>query len=130
MMLKGPAPRAPSALSAGAVYFVECIDSGGLLYVKIGLSNDPHMRLAELAVGCPLPFTRARYVNVKSYGRARRLEKALHGYFRDFNCRGEWFVFDHGVAGEIEFYTDRLKVFLDMELCRDAWTFTEIGTLT
>ncbi|WP_406425660.1 GIY-YIG nuclease family protein [Streptomyces sp. NBC_00842] len=56
--------------------------------VKIGVSNDPDARRADLQVGSPVPLM----VLWKTRG-GQALESALHDYFAPYRTQGEWFDF-------------------------------------
>ncbi len=57
--------------------------------VKIGVSDDPAARLADLQVGSPVPLL----ILWQTPG-GQRLESALHAYFAPYRLHGEWFDFD------------------------------------
>ena len=66
----------------GEVYFVLCDE-----YVKIGYSQDPQQRFAELQVGNPQELSLfARFPG------SRETEHALHQSFSHSRIRGEWFM--------------------------------------
>ncbi|MYX32250.1 MULTISPECIES: GIY-YIG nuclease family protein [unclassified Streptomyces] len=56
--------------------------------VKIGVSNDPEARLADLQVGSPVPL-----VLLWEAKGGQQLESALHQHFAAHRLHGEWFDF-------------------------------------
>lgn len=66
-----------------SVYFVTCRAANA---VKIGHSVDPHARLPEIQLGCPLPLT----LEAMLPG-ARDEEVAMHWRFSEHRLHGEWF---------------------------------------
>lgn len=58
--------------------------------VKIGYSKNPHKRLSELQTGHPYELTVR-----KTLTGTLADEKRLHKLLSDFNCSGEWFLFDY-----------------------------------
>jgi hypothetical protein len=66
-----------------SVYFITCRDAGA---VKIGHSVDPHGRLPEVQLGCPLPLKVEAWV----LG-GREEEMAMHWRFSEHRIHGEWF---------------------------------------
>lgn len=63
--------------------------------VKIGISEVPHNRLADIHHNCPFPIEKAMWSFVGRKKRARATESAIHKAFRNRNTRGEWFKFDY-----------------------------------
>ena len=68
--------------------WVYLIGSANSSLAKIGVSNDPEVRLADLQVGSPLPLV----LLWKTPG-GQGLESALHNYFAPYRQHGEWFDF-------------------------------------
>jgi hypothetical protein len=66
-----------------SVYFITCRKAKA---VKIGNSVDPHGRLAEIQLGCPLPVV----LEAIMPGNASE-EFRLHRWFAEERIRGEWF---------------------------------------
>lgn len=75
------------------VYLAICRDSAGLAFFKIGVTDNPQRRVANLRVGCPLPFTAMFVSAMGTRADALRAENALHKKFRDRWVSGEWFSF-------------------------------------
>lgn len=63
--------------------------------VKIGISEVPQNRLAEIHHNSPFPIKRAVWSFVGRKNKTRELERSLHYAFRHRNTRGEWFKFDY-----------------------------------
>ena len=59
--------------------------------VKIGYSNDPQRRLTNIQITCPFAVS----ILWQTEGGAT-LEDALHGHFKSYHVRGEWFEFPAG----------------------------------
>ncbi|MEV4441331.1 GIY-YIG nuclease family protein [Streptomyces sp. NPDC049577] len=68
--------------------WVYVVGSPAARAVKIGVSNDPRARLADLQVGSPVPLL----LLWKTPG-GQGLESALHAYFAPYRTHGEWFDF-------------------------------------
>lgn len=66
-----------------SVYFATCREASA---VKIGSSVDPHSRLYEIQVGCPLEIL----IEAVVPGGVEQ-ERAMHRRFEDDLIRGEWF---------------------------------------
>ncbi|MBI5957897.1 MAG: GIY-YIG nuclease family protein [Chloroflexi bacterium] len=67
-------------------------------HVKIGISSDPHKRLAQLQVGNPYPINFLGAIPFPDLETARKAEKALHEHFQQAQIGGEWFDFSHPVS--------------------------------
>jgi Meiotically Up-regulated Gene 113 (MUG113) protein len=74
-----------------AVYIIST-DRG---VVKVGISDDPVLRLAQLQTGAPYPL-RLAYAFVHSD--ASRIEAMVHRDLRAKRCYGEWFSVTEAVA--------------------------------
>lgn len=88
-----PAPELPVTAPASApmlvetsvrVYFIQAIEGGP---IKIGMSQNPERRLADLQVGSPV---RLRIIGVAVGGQQR--EAALHRRLAKHRVHGEWFA--------------------------------------
>lgn len=66
-----------------SVYFITCRQANA---VKIGHSIDPHARMQEIQVGCPLPVR----LEAEIPGGPCE-ERALHQRLDGLRLRGEWF---------------------------------------
>ena len=64
------------------IYFIGCND----LYVKIGVSENLHSRLASLQIGNPYDLRILKAVDVSD-----KAEAYLHNKFSHLHHRGEWF---------------------------------------
>lgn len=67
--------------------------------VKIGISDDPKRRLADLQVGSSVRLKLYYQVSVPGRG-AQALKQRLHRLFHDRNLQGEWFFLEPQVAYE------------------------------
>lgn len=67
---------------------VYLVGSPAVRPVKIGVSDNPEARLADLQVGSPVPLL----LLWRTPG-GQRLESALHDYFAPYRLHGEWFDF-------------------------------------
>lgn len=81
--------------TATFIYFIQAGGSDGP--IKIGVSNAPHLRLAELQTGMPneLVLLATRHGN-------NRAEKELHQRFAADRIRGEWFRPSAAVLAAVE----------------------------
>jgi hypothetical protein len=70
------------------VYFVR---AEGLDLFKIGVTNDPHARLASLKTNCPVPL---KLVAVILATDAEETEDRVHRRFAHLRTAGEWFRSD------------------------------------
>ena len=97
-----------------SVYVLTC-NEGDAYFVKVGLARDIRSRLSSIATACPLDVECASYFCLPGYGRARKLEVAIHKKFEQQRVRGEWFRFeglnrrDAFIQNVIEFAKDWLK---------------------
>ena len=67
-----------------SVYFITCREVNA---VKIGHSVEPHARLPEIQLGCPIPL---KLEGIMPGGHED--EQRLHKWFSDDRLRGEWFT--------------------------------------
>lgn len=81
--------------------YVYLIEQDGTGYYKIGISRDPHKRLAALQTSNGHKLLLLLTVEVKD---ARRLEGMLHHRFAEFRCEGEWFDLPVVAVDEIKFW--------------------------
>jgi hypothetical protein len=109
-----------------SVYFLECRDKAGNLYVKIGKAQNPVERVTTLMCGMPLPVSRLRYVGIPGAAKALKLEKELQKYLAKWRARGEWFYFANIDEIGLEHYEFGIPGQLNCFLCRGAWEFQEI----
>lgn len=72
----------------GEAAYVYAIRAQGHQAVKIGFATNPHKRLRDLQIGCPLPLTLLWTFLTDN---APELEAALHRRFRAQRTQGEWF---------------------------------------
>jgi hypothetical protein len=109
-----------------AIYVLECRDSGGAVYFKVGKANNPHDRISTLVCGLPLEVTRVRFVNIAMDSRALAVERELHKYFERYAVRGEWFSIPNDDAYGQDMFSFGLAGQLDCCLCKGTWHFQEI----
>ncbi len=67
------------------VYIIQCPET---LRIKIGISNNPDRRLAQIQTHYPGPLSIVRIITTEN---ARRLEASLHELLHEFRLHGEWF---------------------------------------
>lgn len=70
------------------VYFIRSGKKGD---IKIGKSNNPEKRMAELQTGNPKKLRLIASIHCKSEQEAFSLEKKIHQLFRKRRLHGEWF---------------------------------------
>ena len=68
--------------------FIYVIEESGNGYVKIGISNEPSRRLADMQTGSPYDLTLLLVLEVED---AAVTESFLHEVLEKFRIRGEWF---------------------------------------
>lgn len=68
------------------VYFIKGGD-----YIKIGISNNPQFRLAELQVASPYKLQLLEMTWYESNSKAYAVEHDLHNHFQYVRAEGEWF---------------------------------------
>ena len=73
-------------------YMVLCHGDGSI-YLKIGHSREPIVRLNQIRTGCPLEPRILAYCHLPSHEHAVRVEAALHTALDKWRIRGEWFSF-------------------------------------
>jgi hypothetical protein len=71
--------------------FVYVITIEGQDLCKIGISNNPNGRIAQLLTGSPFQMELVFAFRVESRDDARTLERAFHSYLEEHRSRGEWF---------------------------------------
>lgn len=76
--------------SGSYLYLVMCQDGEPHIFIKIGYSQDPYRRLAELSTSCPLKPTQLATCGVRSTSMAKRLERLLLDRTMQWHVRGEW----------------------------------------
>lgn len=69
--------------------------------VKIGMTDNPDARLADIRPCSPLGISFSFLHRTSSREVARSLERAAHGFFRDQLISYEWFDVDPDLAAEI-----------------------------
>jgi len=78
-----------------SVYIVRCTNTG---VFKIGISNNPLRRVADIQTGYPYKLALARVINCSF---AKEVEQGLHRSLADFRLNGEWFDgFGYQMIGE------------------------------
>lgn len=76
------------------VYFLICAgDAEGVIFIKIGLSDNPTDRLRDLVNNCARPPLTFAWVHTYSRGISMKIEKELHRRFKEWRVKGEWFKF-------------------------------------
>ena len=71
------------SIRTGYIYFAQMENTGP---IKIGISTDPHKRMASINTGSPYPITLLYFTPG-----CEEDEKALHREFMKFSIRNEWF---------------------------------------
>lgn len=82
------------------VYTFMARDGDGPVYVKVGRSDNPVVRLGHVQVGCPFKIFRAAMVKCLSVDQAKRIEAEMHSSLAAFASSGEWFRFDWSAEEE------------------------------
>lgn len=72
----------------GFIYLIECHE-----FVKVGIADDANSRLVQLQVGCPYEL---RLLASFPTQHAARDEARLHGLWKRYEVRGEWFIVPAG----------------------------------
>ena len=62
-------------------------------YYKIGVSENPKLRLKDLQTACPIPLYVLHYAPMFTEPNAYRVEALTHKEFKANNTVGEWFEF-------------------------------------
>ena len=94
-----------------SVYFLRNKRTGS---VKIGWSENPEKRAAELRTGCEDQLD----VEAVATRVPKRAEPWLHDFFRPLNLRGEWF---HGFPLDVLIWLVKAGVHLDRALTYLVW---------
>ena len=74
------------------VYFLLCEDEDNI-FVKIGFSDNPILRLSDLRTSCAIEPGCMAYVHLQSRKKATSLERDLHKAYKKWRSNGEWFKF-------------------------------------
>ena len=85
------------------IYFIQCGENGP---IKIGQSDDPEGRMAQLQIGCPYELKL-----LWAYTGNRFSECGIHLAFIHENIRGEWF---HPSRCLIDFITGEMENIVDV----------------
>lgn len=59
--------------------------------LKVGISDNPHGRLATFATSCPHPLEIVKTWKMPTRSTAQDVEKAVHDGYREKRTSGEWF---------------------------------------
>lgn len=78
-----------------SLYIISAGKSGP---IKVGISDNPHFRLANLQIGNPRKLFLVWHKALDSRSKARGAEKEAHIFLSDFRQHGEWFKIDPGSA--------------------------------
>lgn len=73
------------------VYMLLCQDDGPL-YVKIGVSRTPTQRVKQLWLGCPVTPRYFATVEVRSWEKAKKMERELLTAMDKWSHTGEWLL--------------------------------------
>ena len=82
----------------GFIYLIECHE-----FVKVGIADNPDFRLIQLQVGCPYEL---RLLASFTTQHTARDEARLHGLWKRYEVRGEWF---NVPAGELAWAINAAK---------------------
>lgn len=107
-----------------SVYMLLCQDDGPI-YVKVGISVDPLVRLVALRDGCPVTPQCFAMLELATKDKARSLERGLHLVFKQWHARGEWFRLE--VSERLAFVAAWRTVFRRHELPSCPLTWTEVS---
>lgn len=83
-----PIPWGEREQTETAVYVIRCNES---TFYKIGVSENPHVRLGSLQGGCPYKLTTIMEKWSINADRAHWIEQGLHRVFDERRVMGEWF---------------------------------------
>jgi hypothetical protein len=76
------------------LYFLCCAgDSKDVVYIKIGISDQPTRRLYALANGCALRPLTFGVCHIYSRKMALKMEREMHRTFKAWRMQGEWYRF-------------------------------------
>lgn len=87
------------------VYFIRSLCKKG--FIKIGVSNNPELRLNDMQTGNPYELKLEAKVKCNSDNHAYRIEKHLHRQYKRKRVRGEWFrefSINHALREANEFF--------------------------
>lgn len=70
------------------VYFIQCC---GFPYYKVGISDNPKLRLKTLQGGCPFQLKLVKKISYKWREDAFFAEAWIHQSLKDEKIRGEWY---------------------------------------
>lgn len=76
------------------IYVAMARDGDGPMYVKVGISTQPEVRLASVQTGCPIKIIRAISFKCRTTALARAAEAAFHVHLGNYASSGEWFRFE------------------------------------
>lgn len=118
------------ALGRCYVYFILARDKlpASPMYLKIGLSENPIVRVRAVQVGCPVVVSKAGMVKCLSRKQAMLVEKDLHLEFADHSSSGEWFRFDWEAIGVRENMMERIERTLSARLREWKWENIDLAS--
>lgn len=94
------------------------------IFAKLGVSDNPKARLAQLQTANPLPLKLASVRPVPSEVNREQYEKEVHSKFKEIRQQGEWFLITEGLKEWIKY--NMLNVPVDKQLAMsvvDYFTF-------
>ena len=99
------------------VYFIKSGKKGA---IKIGKSNRPEKRMAELQTGNPYKLYLIAFIHCETEKEAFSLEKKMHRLFRSQKMNGEWFHSSINLKKVTEISFKKREERLDKKLGEDA----------
>jgi hypothetical protein len=102
------------------IYALVCEISADEFLVKLGCSQDPAERYAQLLTGIGLPSL-MMFAHVRSQRRMYKLEAAYHREFEAHNSRREWFRFH--VSEKPKFHEATKRLYQEVQGEPLVWSF-------
>jgi excisionase family DNA binding protein len=86
----------------GARTFLYFIGGDSTGFVKIGIADDPVVRVQTLQTGCPYELSLLATIQYPTREHAVEMERVLHKRFSAIHLRGEWFKPIENLDGLLE----------------------------
>lgn len=97
------------------IYFITEYGDSPEKSVKIGISQNPEVRLVQLQTGNEKPYTIARAALIRD---AKAVEAALHMLLSEYKTKGEWFKLPTEVLHKVIDLINSMDLDCDCNACK------------
>ena len=113
-------------LRGECVYMLFCQDDGPI-YIKIGITMAPLMRLSGLLTSCPVEPREYSWIEASGRDDARAIEHSLHRACTEWRVRGEWFRVTLEAKGEFRKLCNLVLDAYRQPCWPLKWTWIDVG---